>query len=158
MATRSELRRTRYRLLTGLGYSAQDARRLRDQSHLHIEQNITRTERRLARRPAIDRSPEQQRRLRAIRDHKRQLRTEPAETRSRTESKPTRVRNFSEWSRDRNFPPDMLQMVRRINREAGRRPNASYGFRILYHIYVTGETETMSKRRFNRERFERRDT
>lgn len=155
MANRNEVRRERHRLLRELGYSPEDARRLRDNSFVNIEKTITRTERRLARRPAIDRSPEQQRRLRKIRDYRKR---DAIELCGRTESKPTRIANWSDWSRDRSFPREFYQRARKINRDSGRRANASYGFRILYHMYISGESESLSKRRFNRERFERRDT
>lgn len=158
MASRSQRRQERYQLLRRLGYSATDARRLRDRSGDNIDTDISRTERRLARTPAEDRSEQTQARLRTIRDYKRERRTMPAEARSKVESRSQRVRNFREWSVSRDFPPGVVAEIQRINREAGFGPFNSYGFRVWYHMYVNRESEALSKRRFNSERFERRDT
>lgn len=155
---RQERRKERRRLLRQLGYSPAEADRLRDWSGQRIETNISTVERRLARVPVEDRSENVQQRLRAIRDHKRQRRIDPAKTRGRLESRSERIRNFSEWSRIKQFPPDVQAKIIEINKRARKRPFAfnSYGYRIYYHMYINRETEPTARRRHDMK--DRRDT
>jgi hypothetical protein len=157
---RSRKRYERYKELTRLGYSATEARRLRDHSGENIDKQIVTTTRQLARIPAEDRSPQVQRRLRILRDQQTVRRTEPEKILGRYRSRNRRIRDFSEWSKNRNFPPEVLKRIRDINRRARKRnPRFNdYGFRIWYHMYVNRESEAVSKRRFNSVKYERRDT
>jgi hypothetical protein len=155
---RSRKRYERYQELIRLGYSAKEARRLRDRSGENIDKQIVTTTRQLARIPAEDRSPQVQQRLRALRDRQRVTREQPEIGRGRLESRARRIKNFSEWSKNRNFPAEVLRRINEINRKAGRRRGSDYGYRVWYHMYVNRETEATSRRRFDSRRYERRDT
>lgn len=150
---RAERRRQNYAYYKSLGYSTAEARRLRDVSPDKGFEEIQRTERRLGRIRAIDRSESVQMRLRAIRDEIRSRRRVGVDT-DQPASRVQRIEQFREWSDTRDgFPPNVQRQIERLNVDAGLSPFAAYGYRVFFHLYVNGLDLAEA-----REVVERRDT
>lgn len=156
--SRAQVRKDRYALADRLGFTVKEKRRMRDLSDEKFNRLVINAERRLRRVEPIDRSPRVQQRLRALQDYRRERKETPEKVLVVTETKATRINNYSKWSREKDFPPDIVLRIIKINKASGRDPLDAYGFRIWYHIYVTGETLAVSRRKYNSERFNRRDT
>lgn len=156
--SREQIRKDRYALADRLGFTVEEKRRMRDLSDEKFNRLAVNAERRLRRIEPIDRSPRVQQRLRALQDYRRERREEPVKVRKITEPKSVRKNNFNRWSKERNFPAWARREIRDINRAAGFGPMNSYGFRVWFYIYTERESFATSRRRFNSERYERRDT
>lgn len=139
MANRNELRVSRYKYLTSLGYTAKQARRLRDLSTQNIVANITDrvTEARIV--PFERRSQSQRKLLTGIEVSRSDsvVLTDRSELQriSRTSD---RRELFSLYSKRRGFPVKYLKIIHQINKSVGLSLNNSYGYRVFYHEFVEG--------------------
>ncbi len=128
----STRRKSRYSELRALGYSAKDARRLRDVGDerriIVKEQTVARIEKISARR----RTP-QERQLR--RNITREQRVSVPTARL---SRSARLNRFRRWSRDQQFPSDIQEWIERQNQTSGRDINSDWGYRLFYHRFVDG--------------------
>lgn len=145
--SRTELRQERYSYARQLGFSAKEARQMRDWSAERINQRITTEQRQLSRISRARRTEEQQRRLEQIRRARRQEQTDPARQPTQIQTRQQRLNQFREWSRTRRFPENVRQYVANVNLESGRDPNDSYGFRVFYWRYVFDMPEVQAIRR-----------
>lgn len=131
---RSSRRKERYMILRGLGFSSEDARRLRDQSGENIQLEIRNERRRISRKSISRRSETEAQKLESIREEFRQ--TSPVARGRRLESRRERYNNFSAWSSTQNFPPAAIARIRQFNSDAGLSRDDGYGYRRYYFVYV----------------------
>lgn len=131
---RSEKRLERYRELRALGFSAEDARRLRDRSGRNIQLEVASEQRRISRKPQRARTPEETFRLRRIQD--RNVSATRIQQEARLNTRRERWMRFSEWSKAGVFPRQYISRIRQINIRAGRDAYDGYGFRQFYFEYV----------------------
>lgn len=130
--TRSAKRKERYRELRTLGFSATEARRLRDTSGDTINTEVTSAQRRISRKPQQLRTSEEVFRLERIRNYKRSKFTR----RIRVDSRQARWERFSKWSKAGVFPKELRARIVRINQAAGLGANDGFGYRQFYYEYV----------------------
>ncbi len=131
--SRSERRKARYKYLTGLGFSTEDARRLRDQSGRNIESNVKRERRRISRKPRARRSTDEQDRLDSIQVSSTATLLETRERRFM--SRGERYDSFSSWSKI-GFPPWAINRISDYNKSRRLSRDDSFGYRRFYFWYV----------------------
>ncbi len=130
-----DLRKTRYRTLRELGFSSADARRFRDQSSFNINTQATQKAGRIQAIPTSQRSLRETRDLDAFDEYQSLLATTPARQ-GDLESPRTRDENWSEWSGRSDFPDRFQRSIVDINTDAGKLPFDSFGYRMMYFMYV----------------------
>lgn len=131
--SRSERRQARYKYLRSLGFSSDDARRLRDKSGRNIEGEVKTERRRISRKSRTRRTQQEQERLDAI-----QLSSTPTLLEARERrimSKADRWDNYSAWSKI-GFPPWALTRIEDYNRSRGLPRDDAFGYRRFYYWYV----------------------
>lgn len=139
MAHNPELRKARYDLAIRLGFSASEARAMRDHSAEHIRSQVQETELRLEHTAIRYRTVEQQTRLATIQRYIYQESETPAR-RAEIEPYSSRKDNWSEWSGNQ-FPQAMMNRIIAANTSAGMPDFSSFGFRVVYAEYVEGYDE-----------------
>lgn len=130
--SRADKRKERYRELRNLGFSAPEARRLRDTSGDTIDSEITVKQRRISRKPQQLRSSEEQFTLDRIRNYRRG----GFSRRSRVDSRRARWERFSKWSEAGVFPKSFRARIVQINQSNGLLANDGFGYRQFYYEYV----------------------
>jgi hypothetical protein len=153
---RQERRRINYSYYRQLGYSARDARRLRDISPTRTETVLRQTQRRITRKTPRRRTPQEIALLTNIRIVRREGRIRPDIFAPReipeeipediadfvrgvgNGTREQRLDNFRRWSSREGFPPAILDFIMEINMQNNRPAMASFGFRVFYRIYVLG--------------------
>ncbi|MBW8035449.1 MAG: hypothetical protein FVQ79_07415 [Planctomycetes bacterium] len=130
-----DLRKIRYRTLRDLGFSSADARRFRDQSSFHINQQATQKGERIQAIPERQRSLRETKDLDAFNEYQGMLATTPAR-RGEIETPKTRDENWSAWSGRGAFPRQFQRAIADINTDAGKLPFDSFGYRMMYFMYV----------------------
>lgn len=138
--SRKPLRVSRYQTLRSLGYTAAEARRLRDNSSAKIDSSITQRQEGLQRIPAKRRTRFEKVQLENI----RQYRQQPVTSRTVISTSSSRLEQFREWTGKRDFPVDILRYISSINRSKGLGPRNSYGFRVFYHEFVNGNSHSLA--------------
>jgi hypothetical protein len=129
---RSARRKARYKYLVDLGFSAKEARRLRDQSGLRIESRVDRERRRISKKPIDKRTETENIRLAAIRsDDAPNIDQRQRRFMSRSE----RHQNFKDWS-GTEFPQWAKDRIIAYNKSAGLPPIHSFGYRRFFFHYV----------------------
>jgi hypothetical protein len=127
---RTARRKTRYSELRALGYSARDARRLRDVGDTRRIIVKEQTVARISEIPARRRTPEErQLRRNIIREQRVSVPTVRLSTTAR-------LNRFRRWSRTRQFPTEIQEWIERQNLQSGRDLNDSFGYRLFYHRFV----------------------
>lgn len=139
----AELRKARYDLALRLGYSAKEARAMRDRSAETIRANVQTTRNDLESTPVANRPVEVRNRLETLREWQRgQLRNI---TESRADITPQRSKEdeWAQWSKrgGEGFPTYLLDEISFYNIDAGEPEFSSYGYRIMYARYVLGYDE-----------------
>lgn len=127
-------RRERYLELRALGYTPTEATRLRDLSGDNIQKQISRTRRRISRKPVAMRTSEETFRLARIQN--RQRVQSQVQQDGRLGSRESRWRKFSEYSKINKFPKKMRDRIAEINSNVGKPPLDGYGYRRFYYEYV----------------------
>lgn len=140
MASRSELRKERYRYLRSLGFSSADARKYRDQSVEHLQEYVDTTAERITETPSRKRTQQERTIIKQVRAERRKKPT--VQTATRLKSRADRYDEFVAWTQDKNFPNWAMEYVAAANRNAGFGPVNSYGFRRFYYRYVENRPES----------------
>ncbi len=135
--SRGERRAARYKHLRTIGFTAQDARKYRDQSSDHITEFVDDRREEILEVRADTRTDLQRKILRGIRESRKrenQIKTQP-----RLKSIKDRSADFSRWSEiGEHFPQWAMNFIEEQNEERGLSPADSYGFRRFYWSYVEG--------------------
>ena len=152
MASKTELRKSRYAELRSIGYAPIEARRLRDWQGSRIQEHINDRRASIETIPYHRRTTDQQSSVKAIRAYHAKQTKAPDRAIGLT-TRRDRLNQFKQWSKKRDFPPDKLQWIIRENQARHKPPLASYGFRLFYHRYVDGIGSIEARRLV-----ERRDT
>ena len=137
MAERDERRKASYNQIRSLGFTPDEARRMRDHTSYRVNQEIHEEGRRVEKVPVRRRTPVEKYKFREIRRYERweaPFKREP--------SRRERLANFQRWSR-RNvgFPQDAQDWITRHNIQHRKDPLDSFGYRLFYHWYVNGKPE-----------------
>jgi DNA-binding transcriptional MerR regulator len=146
------IRQARYKRFRDLGFTPQEARRLRDRSPQR-ERDVLFVER----QRIEERQPERRQVIRQIERRIQELPAPEPPKRIRPTDRldlpdsldfiPRRLQgthssnlqNFRQWSNTNiGFPPDIQSFIWNINRRTGRLRNNSYGYRVFYRMYVQG--------------------
>jgi len=133
-----ELRRVKYKDILARGFSTKDARALRDKSSTNIVKatNVRHTQ--IRRTSRENRTPQQSAQLTAIRIHRATEQADPSRI-GDIQSTGTREDQWSRWSSPSNdFPASIKNQIIAINRDSGKLPFDSFGYRMFYFMYVEG--------------------
>lgn len=149
MAANPNLRESRYKILRSAGFTATEARKLRDRKPATVEAALNERQASIKRIPTRRRTKMERENLASIKQHK----SDVVESRTAISTRSDRLEQFSTWSTAEGFPDDVLKYIRKINRAAGKRPRNSYGYRVFYHEFVFGRSRQVAM-----EVVERRDT
>lgn len=142
--SRSDKRKERYMEAKALGFSVEQARRLRDRSGNEIRLAYAREARRISRKPIQMRTSEESFRLNRIRE--RQITATKTGIDARIDSRKSRWKKFSEYSKNGAWPKRLRTIARQYNNEAGKEsPDDSYGYRRLYYHFVERLPEERSE-------------
>lgn len=131
MPDRAKLRKARYSRLRALGFSRNEATRLRDKSEDSIETETDIKREQIEATPVRKRTPQQRESLKRI----EQYQSEPSR-RGELSPKRGRIQDFKEWSKAKAFPLWAQTQIDNFNDEANQPPESSYGYRVFYHMYV----------------------
>lgn len=138
--SRGERRAARYKHLRILGFSAEHARRYRDQSSDHIIEFVDDSREEIVAIPAKNRSESQRNILKQVRKSRR--RENQIVTQPRLKTIGERSSDFSRWSEFGNvFPGWALKYIEQQNADKGLSPADSYGYRRFYWSYVEGRSQ-----------------
>ena len=138
--SRQSVRKSRYQTLRSLGYTAADARRLRDNRATKIDSSISTRQESLERIPSKRRTKFEKVQLQNIREYRKQT----VASRTAISTRSTRLEQFRDWTSRREFPTDVLRYVAAINKTYGVGPRNSYGFRVFYHEFVNGNSHSLA--------------
>lgn len=132
--SRADRRKARYDYLISLGFSATEARKMRDHSGRHIERNVKQERKRIKRKKPTNRLPIEKFRLRAIENSQSKTTLEARERRFMSAG--DRRSNFSLWSGNTGFPPWALKRIAAYNKAKRKSKFNSFGYRRFYYWYV----------------------
>lgn len=131
MPNRAALRKARYSRLRALGFSRNEATRLRDQSEDSIETETDLKREQIESVPVRKRTPQQRESLRRINRYQ-----SDGSRRGELSPKQSRQAEFNQWSKAKAFPLWAQTQIDNFNTEAGYEDYSSYGYRVFFHMYV----------------------
>ncbi len=133
---RHEKRVERYNYLITLGFTASEARAMRDRSGGRIDAQLNERRKNLERTESVDRNERERQQLTRLRASRREGRVSRD---GKILKQHDRQENFEMWSGFAGFPADMAAIAQDINDARGEDENDSFGYRQLYHMYVERE-------------------
>lgn len=131
------LRRQRYAVLRGLGFSRNEIvhNNIRDISARNLNTNITSRAERIQSIPARQRSLKETQDLDAYEEYQTVLDATPSRH-GDIETPKTREEKWSDWSGKDHFPNRFIKAIANINTDNGKLPFDSFGYRMMYFMYV----------------------
>jgi hypothetical protein len=137
----NNIRRERYRLARELGYTSNQASKVRSFSSNNLQSDFQNKKLDIQAKPTRQRTQQERQQLRSITNYQQRTNREP-QILAEIDSGFVREQNWSEWSsKIVNFPPSILRYIRRLNTDSGRLRNDHYGFRLFYYMYVENNNE-----------------